>query len=263
MEVLSMFRPAASTFLHNRQALTRSAGTALLFAAMLALPQARAATTGSGNVVTETRAVSDFQSISQRGSIDLVVRQAGHEGVQVRADDNIAPLVQTVVDGSGDSRTLRVQFKAGESVRTKTRVVVTVDVVRLAALSSSGSGDLALEGLKTPSLKLSLSGAGDAKLHHLDTQQLSISIAGSGDVQASGRAVGLDVSIAGSGNAQTRELEADDVSVSIAGSGDADVTAHKTISVSIAGSGDVEYGGGATLARRSIAGSGSVRVRRP
>jgi hypothetical protein len=54
----------------------------------------------------------------------------------------VLPLVQTIVDSNGDARTLRIQFKPGESVHTRVPVVVTVDVIRLTAISSSGSGDV-------------------------------------------------------------------------------------------------------------------------
>ncbi len=244
--------------------LLRRPAAALIAAATLLAPgPALAATTGSGKALSETRAVSGFQAIALPGSIDVVVRQASSEGVQVRADDNVLPLVQTIVEGSGDTRTLRIQFKAGVSVRTKTPVVVSVDVIKLSAVSSSGSGNIRIEALKTPQLSLSISGSSDARLQQLDTDQLSVSIAGSGDVQASGRAGKLDVSIAGSGDLRARELAAGEVSVTIAGSGDASVTAQKTLSVAIAGSGDVDYGGGAVVTNKRIAGSGSVRQRQP
>ena len=244
--------------------LLRRPAAALIAAATLLAPgPALAATTGSGKALSETRAVSGFQAIALPGSIDVVVRQASSEGVQVRADDNVLPLVQTIVEGSGDTRTLRIQFKAGVSVRTKTPVVVSVDVIKLSAVSSSGSGNIRIEALKTPQLSLSISGSSDARLQQLDTDQLSVSIAGSGDVQASGRAGKLDVSIAGSGDLRARELAAGEVSVTIAGSGDASVTAQKTLSVAIAGSGDVDYGGGAVVTNKRFAGSGSVRQRQP
>ena len=244
--------------------LLRRPAAALIAAATLLAPgPALAATTGSGKALSETRAVSGFQAIALPGSIDVVVRQASSEGVQVRADDNVLPLVQTLVEGSGDTRTLRIQFKAGVSVRTKTPVVVSVDVIKLSAVSSSGSGNIRIEALKTPQLSLSISGSSDARLQQLDTDQLSVSIADSGDVQASGRAGKLDVSIAGSGDLRARELAAGEVSVTIAGSGDASVTAQKTLSVAIAGSGDVDYGGGAVVTNKRIAGSGSVRQRQP
>ena len=244
--------------------LLRRPAAALIAAATLLAPgPALAATTGSGKALSETRAVSGFQAIALPGSIDVVVRQASSEGVQVRADDNVLPLVQTIVEGSGDTRTLRIQFKAGVSVRTKTPVVVSVDVIKLSAVSSSGSGNIRIEALKTPQLSLSISGSSDARLQQLDTDQLSVSIADSGDVQASGRAGKLDVSIAGSGDLRARKLAAGEVSVTIAGSGDASVTAQKTLSVAIAGSGDVDYGGGAVVTNKRIAGSGSVRQRQP
>jgi hypothetical protein len=251
-EVQTMTRPA--TFMRRH---------AFACMAAVAMAPAVAATTGSGNAVTEPRPVSGFQAIALRGAIDLVVRQARREGVQVRADDNVAPLVQTVVEGNGDARTLRIQFKAGESVRTNTPVVVTVDVVKLSAVASSGSGDVRIEALDTPALTLGIAGSSNATLDQLTTEQLSIRIAGSGDVQARGRAAKLDVSIAGSGDVQARELAAGDVKVAISGSGDASLTAQKTLSVAIAGSGHVEYGGGATLAKTVVTGSGSVRRRQP
>jgi Putative auto-transporter adhesin, head GIN domain len=238
--------------------------TLALLATAAGLGSAQAAPlTGSGNPATETRAVTGFQAISMRGGIDLVVRQGSSEGVQVRADDNLLALVQTVVEGSGSTRTLRIQFKPGESLRAKTPIVVTVDVVQLSALASSGSGDIHIGALKTPALSLSLAGSSDATLEGLETEQLSISIAGSGDVQARGRATRLEISIAGSGDVQAHELAAGDVSISIAGSGDARVMAQKTLGVSIAGSGDVQYSGAATVTRSSILGSGTVRKRQP
>ncbi len=196
-----------------------------------------------------------------RGGIDLVVRQGARETVQVSADDNLLPLLQTTVEGSGESRTLVIQWARGENLRTRAKAVVTVDVVKLTALASSGSGDMVVEALKTPALALSISGSSDARLSGLDTEQLRVAITGSGDEQASGKAGKLNVSIAGSGDVRTRALLADDVTISIAGSGDASVQANKTIAVAIAGSGDVEYAGAATITHSRIAGSGSVRQR--
>ena len=189
-----------------------------------------------------------------RGGIDLVVRQGARETVQVSADDNLLPLLQTTVEGSGESRTLVIQWARGENIRTRAKAVVTVDVVKLTALASSGSGDMVVEVLKTPALALSISGSSDARLSGLDTQQLRVAITGSGDEQASGKAGKLNVSIAGSGDVRTRALLADDVTISIAGSGDASVQANKTIAVAIAGSGDVEYAGAATITHSRIAG---------
>jgi len=224
-------------------------------------PAAHAATEGSGKVVSETRAVSDFDAIAQSGDIDILVRQGAREGVQIQAEDNLLPLIETVVEQRSAGRTLMIRFRKGENIRSHKPVKVTVDVIHLTSVATAGSGDVVVEALKTPSLRLALSGASDAKLQGLTTEHFEIHISGSGDVAARGSATQLKLSIAGSGDADLADLTADDVSVRIAGSGDAKVTANKALSVSVAGSGDVSYGGAATAVKTSVAGSGSIQRR--
>jgi hypothetical protein len=213
---------------------------------------------GSGKEATENRAVTGFDAVSTSGSIDVVVHQTGHEGVQLRGDDNLLPLIETTVDSN---HTLVIRVKRGVSFNTHKSIVATVDVNTLKAVSSSGSGDITVETLKTPALAVSIAGSADAHLKQLDTDSLDVSVSGSGDVDGAGRAGKLKISVAGSGTVKMAAVQSDDVSVGVAGSGDADVTANKTLSVSVAGSGDVVYHGNATLLKSSIAGSGSVTKR--
>ena len=227
------------------------------FVGLGALPQTTlAATEGSGRVSTESRAVADFSRIALRGSMTLVVNQGDKTSVTVRADDNLLPLLETVVDGSR----LEIGWKKGESVRHKNNVTVTVVTPRLTALAVAGSGDVELGAFSTPNLKLSLAGSGNAQLAGLKTGELGVSVSGSGDVRGNGQAGKLTISIAGSGGVRLNDMQSDEVKVRIAGSGDVAVHANKTLSVSIAGSGDVVYSGDATVSR-SVAGSGSITKR--
>lgn len=227
---------------------------------IVALPAA-AATVGSGNVQTQSRAAADFQSIALSGSMRLVVRQSGSESVEVKADDNLLPLIETVVENDGGMRTLHVRWKRGESIRSRGDPVVTVDVKDLKSLASSGSGDIRVEPLKTDRFSLGLSGSSDARLASIAVGTLAVRISGSGDVVAGGRADRLEVKISGSGDVRAADLPSDDVAVSIAGSGDVAVTANKSLDVSIAGSGDVVYAGNPTTVNNAIAGSGSLKKR--
>ena len=54
---------------------------------------------GSGKVATETRAVVGFDAIALRGSITLELRQGEREGLELSADDNLLPLIETRVVG--------------------------------------------------------------------------------------------------------------------------------------------------------------------
>jgi Putative auto-transporter adhesin, head GIN domain len=213
--------------------------------------------TGSGKLGSETRAVSGFQAIALRGSMNVVLHQGTREGVELRADDNLLPLIETQVVDRDGVRTLEIGTKKDARYSSRNPVIANVDLISLQALAVTGSGDVLGDALKTSSLKVAITGSGDVKLRQLAADEVSIKISGSGDIEFSGRTGKLGVSIAGSGDVNTRGLDADDVSVSVAGSGDANVAARKTLSVSIAGSGSVVYTGDAAV-KSSIAGSGSV-----
>jgi len=239
-------------------ALNAMLGSALL---VPAAAQAAERVVGSGRTATEARKVGDFEAISLNGSIDVTVRQGAETSVSATADDNLLPMLETIVEAgpSGPSGArLVVRWKSGTNLSTRNKVQVQIVTPRLVALGSAGSGDARIESFNTPSLKLSLAGSGDAALPGLRAEELQISIAGSGDVKADGQAARLKITIAGSGDVMARELRADDVSVRIAGSGDAAVQAQKKLAVSIAGSGDVIYVGDAEVTR-SVVGSGSVK----
>ncbi len=214
----------------------------------------------SGRTQTEVRDVGSFEAIVLRGSITLTLRQGSRESVELRADDKLLPLVETrVVDRAGVA-TLEIGPKPNSQWRARDDVHVSVDLVRLKALSIAGAGDVVCDALKTPTLKLGIEGSGDVRLRQLATDDLAVSVTGSGDVSVGGRAARLAITIRGSGDVDTAGLESDEVSVAIAGSGDANVTARKTLAVSIAGSGDVRYSGDAVL-KTAIAGNGSVKRR--
>lgn len=246
----------------------RILGAALVMAlagvALTALPlPARAADAtvhALGPVVTEQRPAGDIRAVSVSGGIDLSLRQGSQPALEVRAEANLLPYLETVVEEGPQGKTLQVRWKKGSKLRLKGTPVVQLTVVELAAISAAGSSDITIAPLKTPRLAIVLSGAGDVDIDSIRTDELSVAISGSGDVKASGQATRLQLRISGSGELAADALASDEVTVSIAGSGDAAVQAAKSLSVSIAGSGDVVYRGDAQV-RTSIAGSGNVRKR--
>jgi len=217
----------------------------------------QAATTGSGRAASETRSLPAFEAIALAGSIDLRVRQGATQAVEVSADDNLLPLLETMIESTSKGATLSVRWKRGESISTRARVTVDVVVPQLRSLAAAGAGDIRVEGFDTPALQISLAGSGDVRLLRLSTEELAVGISGSGSVEGSGRTTRLKVSIAGSGDVELADLRADEVSITIAGSGDAEVQAQKTLDVTISGSGDVGYRGDAVV-KQSVQGSGSV-----
>ncbi|HEU5295954.1 MAG TPA: head GIN domain-containing protein [Burkholderiaceae bacterium] len=212
---------------------------------------------GNGTAASETRTPGAFNAIGLQGGLALEVRQGSPASVVVHADSNLVPLIESVVEGD---HALRLRWKPGTSVRTTSRAWVEVTAPQIGALSSAGSGDITIDGMKMPRLAVSIQGSGALRAKALDVDDLSLATSGSAELKLAGRAARVNVDLSGSGGIETSALHADDVRVGIAGSGNANVHAARTLAVSIAGSGDVTYSGDPSV-QRAIAGSGQVRKR--
>jgi Putative auto-transporter adhesin, head GIN domain len=210
---------------------------------------------GSGKVVEEKRAIGNFSRLRLDSAITVHARPGAAPALTLKADDNIAPLVLTQVEGD----TLVVKIKPNTALRTNNPLVVTVDFTKLTHADLRGSGDLNISALKGDQFELSLAGSGDMRLDNAELSRVQARLAGSGDIWLKGRADDASYSIAGSGDVQAADLHARRVNVDIAGSGDVKVHASESLAVQIAGSGDVTYGGNPPKVTSRVVGSGDLR----
>ena len=211
---------------------------------------------GSGKEVSVARQVGAFSVLRLDSSVDVHAHQGTTPSVTVHADDNIEPLVETVIEGDK----LVVRMKKGTSFRTHHEVFVDVVFTSLTAAQQHGSGDLQIDQLTAPKFESSIAGSGDLKIDHAQLGQFALSVAGSGDVMISGSADEARFGVAGSGDINARNFIAKRVSVSISGSGDAHVNATEALEAKVAGSGDVTYSGHPHDVSRRVSGSGSIEA---
>lgn len=211
---------------------------------------------GSGRVVDDPRPLSGFVAVHLTGPIDVQLKASNRDSVTVRADDNIAPLVETRLSG-GDRPALEIGVADGASFRASRSPVVVVEFRSLSELVMRGSGDVRADRIIADDFTLSMTGSGDARIDSLQAARFAAVLAGSGDLTVSGRADEQAYRLSGSGDVSAGRLEGRGVQVSIAGSGEAVVHASETLDATIAGSGDVVYRGSPRVTQR-IRGSGSV-----
>lgn len=210
---------------------------------------------GSGAVKRQARQVAHFTGIAFELPGKLEVRSGDSEGLTVETDDNLLPLVETVVENG----TLKIRAaKRDMNLRTRNLKVV-VNARQVERLSLAGSGTIDADSLRGPRLNVDIGGSGDVKVRNLDSDSLAVTLGGSGDFEAgSGSARQLSVSIGGSGTVNMGRVQSDKVSINVAGSGEATVWARHELNMSIAGSGDVNYYGDPRISK-SVVGSGDVR----
>jgi hypothetical protein len=209
---------------------------------------------GNGKISSQAREASNFTGLGLGLPGSVEVRIGNADSVTIESDDNILPLIETVVeDGTLQIRPIRpnLQFDT-----RNLKVVVTAK--KLERISVGGSGSVDAEGLRGGKLSFNVGGSGSMNLRNIEGESVTVSLGGSGNLKASGTADKLKVSIGGSGKVSTGQLATREASVSIGGSGQAVVWAKQALSVSVAGSGDVSYYGEPQITK-SVMGSGSVK----
>jgi hypothetical protein len=120
----------------------------------------------------------------------------------VVADDNIEPLIETVVEGDA----LVVRLKRDAGFTTRHAPAVRISARALQAIAIQGSGDLGVDSFKADSLGLDIDGSGDAHFGLVELKELNVSISGSGDVRLAGRADQQSWRVSGSGDVDARWL---------------------------------------------------------
>jgi hypothetical protein len=208
---------------------------------------------GSGDLITETKEVSNFDSIALSGSGEVIITQGGGESLTVETDDNVMEHVKAEVKGG----TLELGYEDGLNLISPTRLIFTVGVDDLSELSISGSGDIEMEDLDTNRLKMTVSGSGDVQIDNLTADEVEAKISGSGEIDLAGEAATQDVNISGSGKYRAGDLLGESVTVKISGSGDATVWATDSLDADISGSGSVDYYGRPAI---NMSGSGSGNI---
>ena len=209
---------------------------------------------GSGDLITESRDVRDFDRVSLTGSGEVVITQTGEESLTVETDDNLMQYVRTEVTGG----TLNLGIDTDGRSISPTRLRFTLTVKDVDGLKISGSGDITTGDFDTERLEVEVSGSGDVRIDALTVENVVVRISGSGDVELAGEATGQDIDISGSGKYRAGDLSSAEAKVTISGSGDATVWVTDSLDVRISGSGSVDYFGNPTT---DLSGSGSGKIK--
>jgi len=212
---------------------------------------------GSGNLITETRQVSNFDRIDLSGAGKVIITQDGGESLSIETDDNVMEYIKAEVEGGTLKLGLVTGISTGFNVQSTTRLVFYVGVDDLTGLTTSGSGEIKSERIETNQLEATVSGSGAIRIADLSASEVKADISGSGEVNLAGEVAVQDADISGSGKYLTGDMCSESVRVSVSGSGSATVCATETLDTDVSGSGSVNYYGSPSISS-SDSGSGKI-----
>ncbi len=219
-----------------------------------AIPSSPRTIRGSGNVITEDRDVSGFDSVALSGFGRVIITQGGEESLRIETDDNLMRYIETTVRG----RTLELSFTEDNLLLIPSdSLIFYLSVIDLTALDASGAGQFEIDELDADRLELTLNGAGDIRIDSLTAADLQVTVNGAGNLNLAGTVETQEIAFNGLGNYAAADLESQTATVRVPGAGRVVVWARDTLDVTISGAGSVEYYGRPDVTQ-SISGAGRL-----
>jgi hypothetical protein len=208
---------------------------------------------GNGKIRREARQVAGFKGVALSLPGQVEVRTGNSEGLSIETDDNLLPLIETVVEDG----TLKIRNKKKFNINTRNLKIV-VQTRGVDRLAMGGSGSIAADRVQGSRLQFDIGGSGSIKVGKAEGESVNVNLGGSGDLKVlDGSARSLSATIGGSGTIDMAHVRLDKASVTLAGSGDATLWVRNTLDMTVAGSGDVNYYGDPQVNKTSV-GSGSA-----
>lgn len=190
---------------------------------------------GSGNVASERREVADFHAIDVGGVYQVEVTAQKEFSVEVEADDNILPLVETRVENG----TLYIESEQRVSPKSTIRV----------RISAPNIDDL------------DVSGAAGVTVNDLNNTALTIDSSGASKIAVGGKTSKLSIDVSGATQVDAAKLTAENVNVDASGASTVAVNVNGNLTAGASGASTITYAGSPKDVVKKTSGASSVSPR--
>ena len=227
-----------------------------LVAAILLIGCAQVRITGSGNVVTQEEAITDFDQVDIHNSFNVEITQGEDFSVVIRVDDNLVEYLDVAKQGS----TLRIGFDPNRSYTILDATMeAEVTLPELVGLDLSGNSDARVSGFESAeSLTVDLSGNSDLR-GDIQAGDSSFDVSGNSSITLSGSAGDVSVDASGSSEVDLADFPAADGTVSASGASTVTVNLSGRLDADASGSSDIYYLGDPELGRTDTSGTSSIQ----
>lgn len=230
----------------------------LLGAVALGVSACAGIVTPSGEVVTETREVGEFDKVALSGVGTLIIKPGATASLTVKADKNLMPYVTS--ETSGGTLEIRLDTRGRiYKLDASTTLEYELTAPSITAIVNSGSGKVTGGPFSGGSFSITDSGSGAVDLADVSVLSLSSTVSGSGVVKIESGVTGAqEVTVSGSGSFKAPGLESKVTSAKVSGSGSIEIWATEGLDSTVSGSGSVSYWGSPQVTK-TVSGSGSVK----
>jgi hypothetical protein len=217
----------------------------LLVVATIALSACSTTTVrGSGNVVEESREVSDISGVNLATIGDLTIAVGDTESLRIEAEDNLMEYFETSVRNGK----LRIETQDNVRLETTKPVHYYLTVTGLDTIEITSAGNIEAPDLVAGEFSITISSAGDLKMGDLNADTLEVDIGSTGNLDiAGGEVKSQDITIGSTGNYTAQDLASDEAEVRLRSTGSATIWVRDQLQANLSSSGDLRYRGDPTV----------------
>jgi hypothetical protein len=203
---------------------------------------------------TAARDVRGFDSVTLATSGSLIITQGDREALEVAASATDLPNIVTEVRGG----TLFIGWEGAGPSFSFRPPVFRLAMKTVAGLETHSSGTIAVNSLRTDSLRIRINSSGGISIDSLAAGSLDVHISSSGSFRVAGRVDRLDIILNSSGNFQARNLASTAARVRASSSGSATMRVSDVLEADVTSSGDVRYYGNPPRVNGNVTSSGRL-----
>jgi len=237
--------------MHSRSHLTILAAGATLTLSAASIAWG-GAIRGDGKFVEVSRPVGAFHAVEVSSGIQVELLVGEARPIEIHAEENIAPLVETEVSGS----TLHIRFTPNTS-HSDEGVKVKVVAPRIDRIEVSGGASAAGAVAKGDKLTLEASGGAELKLREVEAKSVEAEGSGGATLELQGSAEELTLDVSGGTRFPLEKLAVKSARIDASGGCMGELQASETVKGELSGASMVRVHGGA---RTRVATSGASSV---
>ena len=210
-------------------------------------------TTGSGNIISETRVTGNFTGISAAGGFNVEVKTGPVTEVIVESDDNIIKYIETEVSGN----ILKIRLRDHINVsNAHLKVYVTASGISNIA-ASAGSDVVVKDVLKSENtLHFTASSAGTI-ISEIEAPEVEAGASSGAKLQLTGKTRNFTAIASSGANIKTRDLFSENTVVSASSGSNIYVHASVSLQAKASSGADIKYHGAANV-QKTVSSGGSV-----
>lgn len=210
---------------------------------------------GRGEIITETRTVSEFDELDIEGQAEVFLMQGLEQSIKISIDSNLMEYVKTDVSGS------KLKIYEDKCLEEISEFKIFIAAKNLSKLTINGSIKLAGDSIfRTNKLIIKSENSGAVNLN-LDVEDLDVDTKGSGLLKIKGRAANFDIDMEGAGSIEAFGFPSKNVNVDITDAGTCEISVSENLTGEVSGSGKLFYKGNPKKVNTNNTGTGIIQTK--